>query len=206
MTRGRRIPIQQAMVGAVSTCPPVGQVTQTEKPEFRFYAVLEVEQHSAEQPWQVALWHTRGSLNDEQVWEETMLLPCEGHAGISELSTFSNGPYVRLYFQADVEVQPLLRFTVKFRGAPDQQWRWIRDEHGVDDGIVVSAPSSQTLARDAPEDIIKNLNPALRVKSHISQSPGTQLWTLETTVKAADGDSSSFEEVEIGTPWGHFLR
>jgi len=203
MTRGGRIPMQQAAV-VVSCYPPAGQVTQAPGGRTTFYVVLEIEPSQATQPWQVALWHSRGT--EGHGWEETSLLSCEDANGALGIQTPTNGPHVSLYFKTEVDVQPSLRFTVKFREAEHQSWRWVRDEQGVDDGIVISTTAGLGSVEENLGDIIKDLNPALKIKSHVSQSPRTQLWTIETTVKGADGYYSSLEDIDLGRPWGDFLR
>ena len=202
MTRGSRIPMPQAM--AVSSYPPIGQVTQSGEREITFYVMLETEQHRASQAWQVALWHSRGG--DGQSWEETLLHPCRDGDGPFELDHLANSSSIRLFFRGDIIIHPSLRFTIKVRETPHDHWRWIRDEQGSDDGVVISAAADMEANTEPLEDIIKGLNPDLVVKSHISQSPRTQLWTFETTVKGADGNLSSMADVELGTPWGSFLR
>jgi len=55
-------------------------------------------------------------------------------------------------------------------------------------------------------DVIPGLNSEWKVTEHMSQSPQTQLWSLEADIASAVGDASTFRDIEIGRPWGAYLR
>lgn len=189
---------------SLSSYPPLGQVTQTSEEEVLFYAILEIPSALVAGLWQVAVWHSEGDAGC--TWAETILSRIGDGDEPSSLQ-LTDGTSTRLCFKARIPVRSSLRFTLKFRDAPERAWRWIRDEQGMDDGIVLStAEAAQWHIIDRPEDIIAHLNPCLRIRPELSQSPGTQLWTFETTVDAANGDESSFTDIELGMPWGTFLR
>lgn len=188
----------------LSTYPPLGQVTQTAFGEVVFHALLEVDQSRGAEPWQVSLWHT--SDKDGQAWTETLLSRSEDGNVPSALQPLDES-LVRIYFSALVPVQPSLYFTLKFREAPERDWQWVRDEQGHDDGVVVvNTKETPGNVSEKLGDIIKDLNPTFKVKSGSSQCPGTQLWSLEATVGGAVDDESSFTDVDVGLPWGDFLR
>ncbi len=189
---------------SLSSYPPLGQVTQTSGEEVLFYAILEIPPAHVTGLWQVAVWHSEGDAGC--AWAETILSRIEDDNKPSSLQ-LTDETCTRLYFKARMPVRSSLRFTLKIREAPEQAWRWIRDEQDIDDGIVLSAAeATQWHIVDRPEDIIAHLNPSLHIRSELSQSPGTQLWTFEATVGAADGDKSFFTDIELGMPWGSFLR
>ncbi|KAL2016362.1 hypothetical protein VTK56DRAFT_3820 [Thermocarpiscus australiensis] len=191
------------MAAFIATYPPLGQVTQLQDPQIALHAVLEVPDELATKPWQVVLWHARGHGGE---WTATEFLPGALDScpiGIHK----ADSPTTRLYFTASLAVQSSLNFTVKFRQGPDHDWRWVRSEQGVDDGVVVmrDTPTQDGDTDDLP-DLIPDLNPDLRWTSHISQSPGTRLWSVEAKVDGAKNDESAYAEVPLGTPWGRFLR
>ncbi|EGZ77960.1 glycoside hydrolase [Neurospora tetrasperma FGSC 2509] len=103
--------------------------------------------------------------------------------------------------------QSTLNFTIKFRQGPDHDWRWVRNEQGLGDGYIVvdvGAPEGSD-DEDLP-DLIHGLNPSLKWSPHLSQCPGTRLWTIEVPVDGAqDDDNSTFSHVPLGIPWGGFL-
>jgi hypothetical protein len=100
-----------------------------------------------------------------------------------------------------------LNFTVKFRQGPDHEWLWIHKELGVEDGIVVveKKPTAEGDSDDLP-DLIQDLNPDLKWKSHASQSPATRLWSIESGIDAAKEHESTYADVPLGVPWGQYLR
>lgn len=187
----------------IAAYPPLGQVTQLVHSNVTFHVVLEVSGESATDQWQLSLWHSSDSGGD---WTETELLSDALGAHPLALDTIVKSS-TRLYFTADLTVLSLLSFTVKFREGPDHPWRWARDEQGSGDGIVVI--DRELTGEDEPgslPDLIQHLNPGLKWKSHLSQSPGTQLWSIEAAVNGAKDDESAYAEVPIGIPWGRFLR
>jgi len=188
----------------LSSYPPLGQITQTKSGEVEFHAVLEVDHTRATKPWQVALWHSTG--DNAAGWSEMVLSRTEASKEPFKLQ-LQDTSVARLYFSGKLGTQPSIRFTLKFRDAPDQEWRWVRDVLGMDDGILIASPKpgTETLV-EKPADIIKDLNPSLRVRSAMSQVPRTQIWSFEAVVPGASGDDSSFTDITLGLPWGKFLR
>ncbi|KAI5922040.1 raffinose synthase Sip1 [Camillea tinctor] len=187
----------------LSSFPPLGQITQLKTEAVNFYSLLEVDIEDVDSPWQIAIWHAAVG----RAWEEKLMVPVDGSDAPISLQTVNSPNTCRLYFGAALPVSSLLNFTLKFRKAPDQPWRWIREEHGIDDGaVLINLEVPQPLRSDDLSSIIHGLNPDLKVESVASQSPGTQLWTLEAHVGPADDAYSAYTDVHIGTPWGNFLR
>lgn len=189
----------------ISSYPPLSQVTQIRETEVKFWVLLEVDQSLAEESWQVALWHAGGG-NNTASWTETVFQRSTAGEEPVSLQGWSAST-ARLYFTSSLRVEGQLRFTVKFRQSPDVEWRWVRDEQGADDGIVIE--TADAVGRGSPSDlssIIHDLNPSLKVRSAPSQCPGTELWSIETTVPRAVDDISSSTTIRLGLPWGKFLR
>ena len=205
----------------IATYPPLGQVTSLQDSAVTVHAVLDVPLELAEAPWQLALWHTDSSQGE---WTETQLLPSPPDARPTDLHR-ANAALSRLYFKAKLAVRASLTFTVKYRqGADESEWLWTRNEQGSDDGVVVvdQKPTRDGDAEDLPDesewlwvrngnsedlpDLIHDLNPDLKWRAHMSQTPGTRLWSIEAGVEGAKGDKSSYADVPLGIPWGSFLR
>jgi hypothetical protein len=111
----------------------------------------------------------------------------------------------RFYFSSSVSFDVSLQFTLKFRHSSDVEWRWIRDEQGLNDGLVVNTPvgpSSNNLSNLIPDINSKDWT----IKSHLSQSPRTSLWSLEAAIASANQDDSTYRDISIGTPFGTFAR
>lgn len=190
------------MGASVSFYPPLGQITQVQKRIVSVTALLEVPADQAEQSWELAAWHSEQDDN----WTETALSPSLPRRTPSTLQNVDPSK-ARFWFEGKLEVASLLNFTAKFRPGSDQPWRWVHDEQGIGDGTIIYKSS---LTTDALSDdfgsVLKGYDTDIHVKSCQSQCPNTRLWALEATVDAAQGDESTFSNVNLGIPWGGFLR
>lgn len=196
----KRPTITNTMGASVSVYPPLGQITQVRNGKVQVTALLQLPADQANQSWEVALWHAAG----DDAWTETLLSSTQKIP--STLQAIDNST-ARLWFDGEVNVTSLLNFTLKFRSASDQPWRWARDEQGMGDGtIIVNSTLTTDALPDSFEVILKGYDPSINVKSCQSQCPGTRLWALETTVGAAEGEESTYADASLGTPWGGFLR
>lgn len=192
----------------VATYPPLEQITQLKDGSVTFHAVLEVPKSLAPDSWQLALWHSTGSFDGRKAsWVETPF----ASSGPRNFPSTLHDPadqLTRLDFALDLTVQSSLSFTIKFRQGPDYDWKWVRNEQGLGDGyIVVDDGAAEGRDSEYLPDLIHGLNPSLKWSSHLSQCPGTRLWSIEVPVDGAkDDDKSTFSNVSLGTPWGGFLR
>lgn len=183
----------------VQSYPPLGQVTVVQTRNTSLTIVLEVTAHREKEPWEASLW----TSVDEGEWREVKLGRTEGHLEPQMLqkqpaaSTF-------LYFSGHLSLRKSAKFTVKFRSSADKAWRWIRNEEGLDDGTILL--QSPGLLSDSSQPRIPDLNSEWEVISEISQSPGTRLWSLQCPIQGSTGKDSSVRDIEVGTPWGLFLR
>ncbi|KAI1136070.1 glycoside hydrolase family 36 protein [Hypoxylon sp. FL0543] len=190
------------MEANICSYPPLGRVTQLKDKTFQFAALLEVEIDHAEDPWEVAVWHSSA----EGDWRETLLASFP--AGNSPASLqFTRPETSLLYFRAPFLVPSSMNFTLKFRNGPEQPWRWAQEASGLMDGVVLINPEDTLYRTDENlSDFIHGLNPELSVKEAASQTPNTRLWTVEANVGPAEEDRSAYADVELGTPWGGALR
>lgn len=214
--KGAPPPQPASMAANLSSYPPLGQVTKLRSGRVSVVALLEVPASRASEAWQVSLWHSQ----DGGDWQEVDLQPVAPEEERSVAAFLQEGEpgLVGRYFStaaAPLEVERSVHFTLKFRAGDAAEWRWIRDEKDLHDGVLVVAASdgSTSLAgvdtEGVDEDlggIIKNLNASLVVRREASQSPGTKLWSIKAPVPAAKGEDSTYADVELGIPWGGFLR
>ncbi|KAI8630117.1 glycoside hydrolase family 36 protein [Xylariaceae sp. FL1651] len=183
------------------TYPPLGRQSRTKSEVVSFSVVLEVAEHDAEKPWEIALWHS----SDKQAWEATLASSASTPNCPTVLQAIDSSR-AHLFYSATLSVSSSLSFTVKFRSDPTEAWRWARDELGVDDGLILLGLKNQRPLTADLSDIIQGLNPELTIRSAMSQTPRTQLWTIEAAVASARNDLSSYADIELGTPWGGFVR
>jgi hypothetical protein len=191
--------VSEDMKVALQSYPPLGQATPVATGEVIFTVVLDVPQFREREPWEVSLW---GSTDDDS-WDEVKLSLLGAENAPATLQLLPEG-MSRFYFSAHVTFKESFKFTLKFRHCDREPWRWIRDEQGLNDGIVTAyspSPASEQLS-----DYITNLNKEWTVAERLSQSPQSRLWSLESSIPPADGDVPTYKDIEIGTPWGSFLR
>jgi hypothetical protein len=196
-------PVPDSMKASVAIYPPLEQVTKLEAGKVVLTALLEVHESRNQEEWQMSLWHS----TDGQHWTETLLQRADEYQMAVQIQQ-QPSQTVRYHFVKALEFQASMQFTVKIRGGKHEEWRWVRDEQGLGDGILIiqsQAPGRADSAENL-QDIIKDLNPAWTAVSILSQSPATSLWSLQTTVDAADGENSTFRDIPLGIPWGKFLR
>lgn len=189
------------MVVRIHTFPPLGRVSHAKSHIIAFSVLLEFADADAEKPWEICLWHSSG----EQPWEETTLQLAPRTESLTFLQPESLSDK-HASFSAALPVVSPLHFTFKYRSSPTQPWIWARDELGVEDGLITPNTNSLHPLTDNLSSVIRGLNPKLKVKSVTSQTPRTQLWSIEATVAPASDDVSSYGDVELGIPWGGFIR
>jgi len=182
--------------------PAAAQVTIVKDEVIKFRVVLDVPESHAAQPWQIVLWHCPAAGE----WCETQFARENDNSQPTSLHGFKSS-HVRLCYTAGLRTDNVRNFTIKYRSQFNEPWRWIRDEHGLGNGVVLQQlPSSRDSEHDALGDIIIGLNPHLTVKSAMSQSPGTRLWEVKGQIDGAVNDRSANVVLELGRPWQSLQR
>lgn len=197
-------PIADKMRAVIASHPPLGQVTHVEAgSEVPFTVLLEVHESRVAEAWQVALWHS--AEQNGQEWTETLLSPVGSRDAPSNLQDLEPG-IARSFYAVRLPVKASLSFTIKFRPGTAEPWRWIGHEQGMGDGRLLVGTGPSSGVSDKLGDYIQGLNPCLAVREVMSQCPGTQLWSVEATVEGVREDKSNLVDIELGLPWGGFLR
>jgi hypothetical protein len=192
------------MKAVITSHPPLGQVTLVEGTTIAFIILLETDKSRVTDAWEVSLWYLNGIE-----WAESRLKPVS--------DTIADLPMVirtsrettshHLYFATTIDIVSPMSFTVKFRNAPDQPWKWVKDQQGTLDGTILSSSMIHKARTEDLHDLIKNLNPVIEAKKVLSQSPDTSVWSATAPVEAAAGEKSAMVDVKFGLPWaGDILR
>ncbi|KAJ4314442.1 hypothetical protein N0V84_008905 [Fusarium piperis] len=193
-------PVPESMKAVLQSYPPLGQVTPVQGQDITLTAVLEIPKSRATEAWEISLWHSL----DGSDWNDAHLSLVEDALAPQTLQSIPES-VSRFHFTSSLSFDASVRFTLKFRHSPDVDWRWIRDEQGLDDGLIVN--TTARVSSNDLSDLIPDLNSGdWAIKSCLSQSPRTSLWSLETVIPPAKGDDSSYRDIGIGTPWGSFAR
>ena len=183
----------------VQTYPPLGRVTIVKDGHVNFTAVLNQARRAEGQDWQVALWHQI----DEGEWSELLLQRSRTSDEPHNLQS-SSVDQQRQFYSNHLTFRSTVQFTLKYRLGDVEEWEWVGDGRKLSDGHVLMR--STTYMSDNLLDIIPDQNSTWATTSLMSQSPKTNLWSLETVIPAANGDTSSYGQVDIGTPWTSYLR
>lgn len=195
-------PVADDMKATLQSHPPLGQVTPVHGNDVSLTAILEIPKSRAAEPWEVCVWHSI----DGSEWKEFRLLPVEESQTPQTLQLLPEA-MSRFYFasSSSIAFDASVQFTLKFRHSQHEEWRWIRDEQGLHDGWIVQP--SAGISSSNLTDLIPDLNSeGWAVSSHSSESPGAVLWALEAPIPPAEGDSSTYKDISVGTPWGSFSR
>ncbi|TAQ84033.1 hypothetical protein B7494_g7645 [Chlorociboria aeruginascens] len=194
-------PDSPIMKAYISTFPALGQITTINETTSVFTALLEVDATRASDPWQLSLWHSEG-----QEWRECPMDPVRNpssHPTSLQTPNAIGQQLRRLYFTTPLAIHLPTNFTFKFRGGPDQPWKWVKDHQGSQDGIVMlKTVTSQDNFSPKLGDYVPNLNSDLKTENHRSQSPGTTLWSVEASIEGANGENSAIKDLTFGLPWG----
>lgn len=183
--------------------PAVGLATQCADHVVPFVAALEVDRSQSDKPWQVSVW---GSIDDGP-WSETVLgAPDQSSEPWIHNMQGGAASTIMLYFEGKFTVGKTMSFTLRYR-CGDTEWKWIKDEKGRDDGVVVINKGSTRDGIDIKlESTIEHLNTSLAAHSELSETPNTRVWSIRAPVGPSQEDKSCFADHDLGLPWGGFLR
>ncbi|KAI1827497.1 glycoside hydrolase family 36 protein [Xylaria intraflava] len=192
------------MVVGLYTFPPLGRVCPVRTQTVTLSVVLGVADHDAEKPWEIRLWYASGGLP----WQEKLLLPAPRTCS-PIISRPGNLTHRYLYYSARLPTTLSISFTFKFRSSAALPWTWARDALGLGDGLIIPLIPDGAAGRPLTDDlstIIHGLNSELKVTPVPGQTPRTQLWTIECIVAPASENKSTCADIELGNPWGGFVR
>lgn len=196
------LPRPLKMPPRLQSYPPLGQVTTITGGNIELTVALDSQarqKHSSDQLWRVALWYS----SDGEPWTHLDLEPLQKHLNPSLTQSWDSSTSL-YYFSASLVVTNSCRFTITFRCGDEEPWKWVHDETGLDDGLIIvtdaSAASDDLLTR------IPDLDETWTRRSLMSQSPRSRLWILEHAVSPASKDTSTTWACRIGSPWGSYLR
>ncbi|KAL9026101.1 MAG: hypothetical protein Q9196_005184, partial [Gyalolechia fulgens] len=169
--------------------PPLGQVTIVpfNHPAVKFTVLLESSKSFPEQKWEAVLWHN-GHENKE--WKELALQETTSPHQPEQLviRNDSRPSLYRRWFSIDL-VKPSrpepLYFTLKYRLSASDTWKWVNEHFDCSDGALY-------LQTEAPPEglvnYLRDYSQDFSVNQVESETPNTQLWSLTSSVKAAEDE------------------
>ncbi|KAL8773665.1 MAG: hypothetical protein Q9209_001431 [Squamulea sp. 1 TL-2023] len=175
--------------------PPLGQVTVVKSNQeiIIFTVLLESSKSFPEQDWEAVLWHNG---HEDRQWKELALQETKN----SKAPATSRPQVYRRWFSAILERPPRLepiQFTLKYRLCSDDTWKWVNEHSNLKDGELYFQPQTP------PKDLVnylKDYSPDFSIDQVESEAPRTQLWSLTSSVKAAEGKASGTTETSLGIP------
>jgi hypothetical protein len=197
------------MKASIISYPPLGQVSvvDSDKTGIVFTVLLDTDKSRISGPWEVSIWY---SVGDQ--WFESPVQPFKDSSAyprIIQAPDSALGQSVhRLYFRTTLELKHSpVSFTIKFRAGPEQPWKWVNEEQGMKDGIVISKSKTLHSKTENLGDLVGDLNPVFKANKVSSDTPDTSVWSVTTLAKPANGEKSSLTEIKFGKPWsGNILR
>lgn len=88
-------------------------------------------------------------------------------------------------------------FTLKFRLSSNDTWRWVNEHSNLSDGALYFQPQAPP---EGLQNYLKGYSQDFSVNRVKSETPHTQLWSLTSSVEAAEGKSSGVTETSLGVP------
>ncbi|KAL4998742.1 glycoside hydrolase superfamily [Aspergillus recurvatus] len=181
------------------TCyPPLGKVTCLKSDKITFTVVIEpASQHQ----WEVQIWHNIAVSE----WAALPLSECSPTV-LPALSSRQDPGY-RSVFAGEIILPQsgTSRFTVRYREAPDKEWRWANKERDHQDGelVFISRHLTSELAASSAQDLAKyfdNLSPDIQVEVRKSEVPGAALWNVSGPVEEARDGHPGVVRLPLGAP------
>ncbi|KAH9826905.1 glycoside hydrolase family 36 protein, partial [Teratosphaeria destructans] len=195
------------------TCsPPLGQATQIarDRHSVHFTVVLEtsppspIHQEAASSPGegpQVCLWHNHDGHSD---WAELPLKPTQEFDDVLLLNRPTDGSSLtRTWFTAELPGLPkhaqAVNFTIKFRVATSQGWRWIKDTIGVEDGeLNYQSHDYQKHSSHSLDHFFEGISSDIKVQPERPDTDDTFLYSLTAPVNAAKDPDSGYQHHQLG--------
>ena len=90
-----------------------------------------------------------------------------------------------------------IQFTLKYRIVKSDDWKWVNDQHCLTDGVLYFQP--QSLPSEL-RDYLRDYSSDLAIHPVPSDTPDTQLWSINAPVEGAQGDNSGWSNTKLGIP------
>ncbi|KAL4733549.1 glycoside hydrolase superfamily [Aspergillus similis] len=181
------------------TCyPPLGKVTCLKTEKIRFTVLIEP---ASQYQWEVQIWHNIGVSE----WAALSLSECPPTA-VPALSSREDPGY-RGVFAGEIFLPQsgTARFTIRYREAPDEEWRWANKEPDHQDGelVFISHHLGSELAASSAQEFANyfdNLSSDIQVEVRKSEAPGAALWNVSGSVEEARDGHSGIVRLPLGVP------
>ncbi|KAF1841878.1 glycoside hydrolase family 36 protein [Cucurbitaria berberidis CBS 394.84] len=186
------------MYATLSCHPPLGQTTTIApgKESVRFTVLIESSAGS-EKTWDVALWH---NFENHDKWTSLSLeaIPEPSVTVVKASQTDVQRQYFTINLPGRPEHDASLSYTITFRAADDEPWKWANEVFSTSDGHLIYQnvdPLDENLTH-----YIDGLPPSLTIEKEQSDTDNTLLWSIAGPVNAASGKTPGFSNEKLGKP------
>ncbi|KAL8670601.1 MAG: hypothetical protein Q9168_004875, partial [Polycauliona sp. 1 TL-2023] len=192
--------VAQMLLFSSALCdPPLGQTTilKSDQDSVKFTVLLESSKSFPEQEWEAVLWHNG---HDGREWKDLALQETKLPETPLVIGADSRPQVYRRWYSGILKRPPTpepVQFTLKYRLSSYDEWRWVNEHSNLTDGELLFQPKTP------PKDLVNYLqdfSTDFSVDQVDSETPHTRLWSLTSSVKAAEGKASGFTDTSLGIP------
>lgn len=205
----------------LSCLPPLGQATIVSAEQSSVDITVCLATHGSDTPLisppQVAVWHNHNGEHEWTALECTVATPDDSSLLFGTKQTTDSA----VWYSASLTGLPkhghAVSFTFRFRASEADDWTWVKDAYGLQDGILCyQTQDLRKHSTHAITDFFSGFSDDIKVQSERAQTSNTQLYSLSADVVASKGDDSGythhklgvakrtvkwFAEVRIWSPW-----
>ncbi|KAI4137217.1 MAG: hypothetical protein L6R39_007407, partial [Caloplaca ligustica] len=179
--------------------PPLGQATVIpfDQHVVKFTVLLKSSKSFPEQRWEAVLWHDG---HEHHEWRELALQEASPPVQPLVIETKSRPRVYRRWFSSSLSRPSRpgpVYFTLKFRLSSNDAWKWVNEHSNQRDGALYFQPQDPS---EGLENYLKGYSPDISVTQAESETPHTQLWSLTSPVRAAEGKLSGITDTSLGLP------
>ena len=198
-------PGQMALFAKITAYPPLGSVTivPPSRKQFEFTVVIESSTSLPEVPWEVAIWYDHSTCygTNTEEWraltlQRTTVLPsmlCDNRDTKLHRYVFEGNLPTPFPAEARTYKGRKVKFTVRYRINPDQEWTWVWDTFGTSDGeVILQPPIDPNYLGGSPVE----LQNGWHTRKLASEAPEAKLYSLESSTTIPYGEDGAVEELK----------
>lgn len=190
----------------VSCWPPLGRSTIVSRHDdgVEFTVLLETTAASLserDEP-QLCIWHNHNGHSD---WADLPLKLMPGAEDVVLFNTSQKKGIARRWFSAKLSGLPKhgqsVSFTVKLQVDKKQDWRWIKDTTGIEDGELHY--QTHDFTKHSSHDLkhwFDGISSDITVHSERAETDNTHLYSLTAPISPAKGEDSGYQHHQLGIP------
>ncbi|KAF2721884.1 glycoside hydrolase family 36 protein [Polychaeton citri CBS 116435] len=202
------------MAVKLTSYPPLGQSTAIHRSQdtasFRVLAEHYGESEDLAETLDIRIWHNQSGEHD---WAE-LPLTTASEVEDDEQEVFSvPGEHLKsgnvAWYTGELTGLPkhgqAVQFTLKYRFKSDDEWSWVKDTSGAQDGHLHYQSPHLDLSKHGAHELsqfFSNSSGEIKVTAERPETSDTLLYSLMSPATAAEGVDSSYTHHKLGTAVG----